>query len=125
MTSLARSQPGSLPLVLLRHGSGLLAGVLLLALVAGQSPSGDQPILWLAAAAVAGAVSGLLDRGWMGLLFVAVGLALGIAFDVATRHHSTTEAAEAFASAAPLYLAVLLGGAAAYVILRMVRRQLS
>jgi hypothetical protein len=88
-------------------------------------PIGDQPLLWLAVAALAGALAGLVDRGWLGLLFVEIGLAIGIALDLVAHHHATGEAAVALATAASLYLAALLAGAAAYLIVRMVRRQLS
>ena len=83
-----------------------------------------QPMTWIGAAALAGALAGLLDRGWLGLVFVVAGLALGTWLTLTIGHHGTNEAAAAFAAAASLYVATLLAGAAAYLIVRLVRRQL-
>ena len=122
---LARRRPGSLPLAMLRHVGVLLVAV---ALVYGASQVAAievQPMVWIGAAAVAGALAGLLDRGWIGLAFVVAGLALGAWLTLALGHHGTNEAAAAFATAASLYVAMLLAGAAAYLIVRLVRRQLA
>jgi hypothetical protein len=121
----ARGRPGSLPLAVARHLAGLVAAVALVYAAGVTSPVAQQPMLWVAAAALAGAIAGLLDRGWLGLLFVEIGVLLGIAAPVLLSARDTHEAAAALAAAAPLYLAVLLGGAAAYLIVRLVRRQLS
>lgn len=124
-TLTVRRQPGSLPLAVARHLLGAVAGVGLLWAAGAVASIEAQPMLWVGAAAVAGGLAGLVDRGWLGLVFVEVGLVIGVAAQLFVSHHGANEAAAALAAAAWLYLAVLLAGAAAYLILRLVRRQLS
>lgn len=121
----ARRQPGSLPTVALRHVGALVIAVALLAIAASIQPITSQPGIWLLAGAAAGALAGMVDRGWLGLAFVVGGIVIGVGLELAFTHRGTDEAATAFAAAAGLYLATALAGAAAYLIARLIRRQLS
>lgn len=120
-----RRRPGSLPIALLRHVGVLAIAVVALYVVGTLGPIEQQTMTWVLVAAAVGAVAGLVDRGWLGLLFLEIGLALGIAAGVVSSHGHADETAAAVAAAAWLYLATLLAGAAAYLIVRLVRRQLA
>jgi hypothetical protein len=115
-------RPGTLPLVVMRHGGPLIVAAALLYGAGKIAPAPEQPAIWLVAAAAAGVMAGLVDRGWLGMVFVGAGIVLGMAIDLATRYHSTDEAAVALATAAWLYLATVLVGAVAYLVVRTLRR---
>ncbi len=98
-------RPGSLAEPFARHGLIFVGGAVAAYVVAAQLPVGGQPLVWLAGAVVLGLASALIGRGWLGLLFVLVGLGIGLALELHLRVGPGSEAVHELGRHGPIYLA--------------------
>lgn len=105
-----------LPSPFFRHALVLalgIAAVLVPSLVLAM-PIAASVGLWLTLAAGAGLVGAVLGRGWLGVLFVLLGMGAGVLLMLAVQHGAANSAASHLASHSGAYLAVAAVAAAAY-----------
>lgn len=119
------TRPGSLTLPFLRHTLvfvGVAAAAYLLRV---YLPVEQQPMLWLAAGLLTGLLAGIVGGGWIGLLFVPLGAALGVMLELHLRLGAGAAALEDLQSAGTILLAsaalMLVGYTVGSVGLRLVR----
>lgn len=115
--------PRSLTLAFYRHGVILGVAAAVVVLLGQNVPLESQPVAWYVAAAVLGLGAALVS-GWLGLVFLVSGLAIGAALDLAIRHSSTADAAAHLGTAAPSYLAVGIIATVVFAVVLLGRRQL-
>ena len=111
-------QPRSLTLAIYRHGAILIGAAAVLVALGYTMPIDQQPLAWLAAAAILGLLAGAIS-GWYGLIFLLSGLGMGIVFDLAIHHPGSDQAADMLALAGQWYLAVLVVAAIGFVVARL------
>lgn len=110
------SKPGSLASPVARHLASFViavAGALALSRV---GPGVDQPLTWLVGGLVIGAVCGVLGGGWLGVLFVVVGLWIGMWFDPTRQAEPAADTLHALGTVSPAYIAAVTGAIVAYAL---------
>ena len=99
------TRPGSLVSPFLRHAL-IFAGVAALAYwLRLNVPAETQPLAWVGAGLLAGLLAGLIGGGWVGLLFLPFGAALGVIVELHLRVGPGAAALDEFQSAGPTLLA--------------------
>lgn len=103
MRSAAR--PGSLVSPFLRHAL-ILAGVAALAFwLRLNVPTEGQALVWIGAGLLVGLLAGLVGGGWVGLLFLPLGAALGVIVELHLRVGPGAAALAELRAAGPTLLA--------------------
>lgn len=109
-------RPGSLTSPFLRHTLVFVGIAALFYVLSSALPADQQPVVWTAAAFVAGAVAALLAGGWVGLVFVPIAAGLGVLLELHLRAGPGHTAAAELEAAVPTLLSALAGLAVGYVV---------
>jgi hypothetical protein len=100
-------RPGSLASPFLRHALvGAIAGVGAY-LLARHAPAPQQPLAWLLAGVIVGAVAGPIGRNFLGVLFAITGWIIGLLLELHLRLGAGPAAADELMQAAITHLAAL------------------
>jgi hypothetical protein len=116
-------QPRSLTLAIYRHTVILIVAAAVLVALGYAVPLNEQPIVWLAAAAILGLLAGIIS-GWYGLIFLLSGLGMGIVLNLAIHHPSSGQAADQLDAVGQWHVALLAIAAVAFVVARLATGQL-
>jgi hypothetical protein len=100
--------------VVLRHLAAFLIGVGGVLALARYAPPAEQPIVWLVGGLVIGLVGALVGRGWLGFLFVATGVAVGVWLDPTRSASAAGSVFDTVSEASMAYAGALIGAVVAY-----------
>jgi hypothetical protein len=118
------NRPRSLTLAFYRHMAILVGAAVLVVALGGFAPIEAQPLAWIAAAAGAGAVAALMS-GWIGLVFLVVGLGIGVVLDLAVRHPATGDTVTRLAANPPWHAAAAVAAVIAFAVVLLIKRRFS
>ena len=116
-------ETGSLVSPMVRDTAILLISAAGAVALSRMAPAADQPIVWLLGGLVIGLACGLIGGWWLGLLFIAAGLSIGVWLDLDRHSEPAFDTLHVLGAVAPAYLAAIGGASATYAgVLLVVRR---
>jgi hypothetical protein len=119
---LTRPGPRSLTWAFYRHLALLVIGAFVVLLLGRLAPIEQYATAWLIAGLALGVLTALVSN-WYGLLFLASGLLIGSALDLALRFAPTSAAADQLAAVGPSYVAMIIVAMASFALAAFARRQ--
>jgi len=119
----SRPETGSLVSPMVRDMAIFLISAAGAVALSRMAPTADQPFVWLLGGLVIGLACGLIGGWWLGMIFVAAGLGIGLWLDLDRHSEPSLDTLHVLRTVAPAYLAAISGASVTYAVTLLVVRR--